>query len=346
MDDSMFDPEVVAEYFSFVYNKEIPFKQLPNHVDYMKYLIERFEIADYFSDELISAMFLKRMGTKLDLNILPFAWKHPKMSETCKKFIEEGFKEEPHYFYRLADVRKKWKGLELFEKQLLNMGIENLVTFLAELLRKNRIDDYLFAFLITKWIQHWQKNDDVAMALKMSELLRTHVCKFNKSDVVSFMDVMENIYSFLVSTPMSDAEKSQIHENLFDRPITTADARRENIQKYILDRGELQRRIRKRKHEDMRQFEKSQESNKKLKEMVEEQKTKIQDLERLHVRNERRNLQDIFHRGGRRRPRLNAEDAERELENLPRIYQERLLGREDRRNVILENNIDINYDDF
>merc|ERR1719245_1835899 len=162
------------------------------------------------------------------------------------------------------------------------------------------------------------------MALKMSELLRTHVCKFIKSNDVFYMDVMENIYSFLVSTPMSDAEKSQIHENLFDRPITTGDARRENIQKYILDRGELQPRIRKRKHEDMRQFEKSQETNKLLKDIVEEQKAQIQDLERR--RNERRNLPDILYRGGRPR-RDFGPNPERERVNFRRL--ERLVEPEE-----------------
>ena len=154
LDESTFDPEVVAEYFSYVYSKEIPFKQLPNHVDYMKYLIERFEIADFFSDELISSLFLKRMGTKLDLNILPFAWKHPKMTETCKELIEKGYNGEPHHFYSVANVRKNWKGLELFEKQLLNMGIENFVTFLTELKERKRIGDYLFGYLVTKWVNY------------------------------------------------------------------------------------------------------------------------------------------------------------------------------------------------
>lgn len=232
LQDCNFDPERVCEYFSFLYKQKVDFSK-------EKYLFDYFRIADFFSDEVVANMILKRIGAKLDLDSLAFAWKHPILRERCLEFINSR-KNSKFRFYRSEHIKNNWKNLPLFYNELVDMNIELFMTFILALKSVDKIDENIFAYFIIEWFNNWHKTmDSTELALKLSKAIGEHDAWKSISREVS-----QKLYQFLIlEDKITSVTRAQIHKNCYGtNPISKSEKRKAIQNELISDNDKTKKR--------------------------------------------------------------------------------------------------------
>jgi len=212
--DCVFDPELVCEYFSFIYKEKVIFSDR---------IFQLYEISDFFCDEKVSRILLSQV--QINSDNLAFAWKQVALKDAAMAYI---LRETVVDFYTTEHVNGGWKNLSSFYHHTMTMNAIDLVEFIGELKKNKKIADNMYTYFVIAWVDKNSEQADVSV--KVSEILAN-------DEVYGNVDksIKEDIYAFLVSTDgMEKDAMNTVHKNLFGQPVLENSQKRKTIFDKIL----------------------------------------------------------------------------------------------------------------
>ena len=162
--DCIFEPELVCEYFSFIYKEKVTFSDR---------IFQLFGISDFFCDDKVSKILLSQV--QIDSDNLAFAWKQAALKDAAMDYIS---RETVVNFYTTEHVNGGWKNLSSFYHHTMTMSANDLVEFIGELKKNKKIANNMYTYFViactVRYFSHRWPNKDL---WPISEFLITYHTK-------------------------------------------------------------------------------------------------------------------------------------------------------------------------